>query len=116
MIRMHEMPIVLNISRTVQEFAEENKVNDVKVVVVEIGELTGVMPKYVDNLWPVAVEGTMLEKTALQLITVPGIARCLRCSTKYKAKDHNGICPACGYNRRAILSGKDVLVKEIQVI
>lgn len=110
------MPIVLNIVKTVEDFAAANGVSEVKTVVVEIGELTGVMPRYVETLWPTAVENTSLRQTALEIVEIEGVAQCGMCGHQYNALQCNGICPQCGSDLRTILSGKEVLVKEVQVI
>ncbi|MCD8218281.1 MAG: hydrogenase maturation nickel metallochaperone HypA [Clostridiales bacterium] len=110
------MPIVLSIVKTVEDFAAANHVSEVKTVVLEIGELTGVMPRYVEMLWPVAVERTSLQQTALKILEIEGVAQCGMCNHQYNALKYNGICPECGSEQRIILSGKDVMVKEVQVL
>ena len=43
---MHEIGIVRQILRTVENFADENGVEDIREVVVDCGELSLVIPKY----------------------------------------------------------------------
>ena len=47
---MHEMPIVLNVVRTLDHLVEEkNLPPEIRVVAMEIGELASVMPNYFEN-------------------------------------------------------------------
>ena len=47
---MHEIGIVRQIVRTVTAFAEENDVRDIREVVVDCGELSLVIPEYLEEL------------------------------------------------------------------
>ena len=48
---MHELGIVFHIIRQVEEIAVSNKVNEVKKVTLEIGEVSGVVPSYLEDCW-----------------------------------------------------------------
>ena len=48
---MHELGIVFYIIRDVRQVAEENGVNHVSVVVMDIGEVSGVVPDYLQDCW-----------------------------------------------------------------
>ena len=43
---MHEMTLAIQAIRTVLEFAEENRIQDIDTVVLEIGELSMIVPAY----------------------------------------------------------------------
>ena len=48
---MHELGIVFHIIRQVEEIAVSNQVNEVKKVTLEIGEVSGVVPSYLEDCW-----------------------------------------------------------------
>ena len=48
---MHEIGIVRQILRTVENFADENGVEDIREVVVDCGELSLVIPEYLEELY-----------------------------------------------------------------
>ena len=71
---MHEIGIVRQILRTVESFAEKNGVEDIREVVVDCGELSLVIPKYLEELYPVVVKDSILKDSKLVINIVPGMA------------------------------------------
>ena len=43
---MHELGIIIHISKTLKEVAEENDVTKIGAVTLEIGEVSGIVPEY----------------------------------------------------------------------
>ena len=76
---MHEIGVVRQMCRTVMDFAAENNIQSISEIVVEIGELSLIIPKYVEDVYPLVTEGTMLSDTKLIMETVPGLAECDDC-------------------------------------
>lgn len=112
---MHEIGIVRQMLRTVETFAQENEIREIHEVVVDCGELSLVIPEYVEELYPVVVKGSILEQTRLTVHVVPGLAECDDCDEIFNVVDHRGTCPNCGSFRKTVLSGKDFTIREIVV-
>ena len=112
---MHEIGIVRQLLRTVSDFAAENDVRDIREVVVDCGELSLVIPEYVEELYPVVVKGSILENAKLTIHTVPGLAECEDCDEIFNVVEHKGYCPNCGSFDKTVLSGKDFSIREIVV-
>ena len=112
---MHEIGIVRQLLRTVTDFAEENQVSDIREVVVDCGELSLVIPEYVEELYPVVVKGSLLENAKLTIHTIPGLAECDDCDEIFNVVEHKGYCPNCGSFEKTVLSGKNFTIREIVV-
>ena len=112
---MHEIGIVRQLVRTVTEFAAEHGVRDIREVVVDCGELSLVIPEYVEELYPVAARGSILENAKLTIRTVPGLAECDDCDEIFNVVEHKGYCPNCGSFSKTVLSGRDFSIREIVV-
>ena len=112
---MHEIGIVRQLVRTVSAFAEENRVSEIHEVIVDCGELSLIIPEYVEELYPVAAKGSLLENAKLTLHIVPGLAECDDCDEIFNVIEHKGFCPNCGSFEKTVLSGKDFTVREIIV-
>ncbi|MCF0136840.1 MAG: hydrogenase maturation nickel metallochaperone HypA [Oscillospiraceae bacterium] len=112
---MHEINIVRQVVKTVEEFAAENNVGDIREIVLDIGELSLVIPEYVEDIYPAVVKGTVLEDTKLIINVVPGLAECDDCGEIFNVIEANGICPNCGSDSKEVLSGKDFYIKEIHI-
>lgn len=112
---MHEIGIVRQIRRTVEDFAAENGVREIREVVVDCGELLLVIPKYLQELYPVVTKGSILQGTTLRINEIPGLAECDDCDEIFNVVEHKGYCPNCGSFDKTILSGKECSIREIVV-
>lgn len=110
---MHELGVVIEVAKTVEEFAKEHGVTRIEKIVLQIGELSSMVPKYIEECYPAAVDGTMLEGTALEIEILPGNGRCRRCGAVYNLLEHNGFCPQCAVRDFEMLCGKEFMIKEI---
>ena len=112
---MHEIGIVRQILRTVEAFAAENGVRDIREVVVDCGELSLVIPEYLEEVYPAVVKGSLLQDAALTIRVIPGFAECDDCDEIFNVIEHKGYCPNCGSFSKTVLSGKDFTIREIVV-
>lgn len=112
---MHEIGIVRSMCKTVLDYASENKVQSITEIVCEIGELSLVIPKYVEELYPTVVKGTELENTKLVINIIPGLAECDNCDEIFNVVENEGYCPSCGSFDKTVLSGTDFNIKEIHI-
>ena len=112
---MHEIGVVRQVIRTVEDFAKENDIKEVSEVVLDIGELSLVIPKYVEDIYAVTTEGTILEGTKLIINVIPGMAECDECDEIFNVIEHEGYCPNCGSFEKQVLSGTDFMIKEIHI-
>ena len=112
---MHEMSLAIQAIRNVLEFAEDNGIDEIDTVVLEIGELSLVVPEYMEEAWKAACQRTMLEKTRLQLDVTPGNGLCEGCGQVYNIVAYRGGCPRCGSREKEILCGREFNIKELLV-
>lgn len=112
---MHELGVVREAIRTVDAFADENGIQEIDTIVLLIGDLSLVIPEYVENLYPAVVEGTKYEKTKLKIEVEEGRAVCRRCKRAFEVVKNEGYCPRCGVRDSDVISGRDFLIKEIIV-
>ena len=112
---MHEIGIVRQMIRTVTDFAAERQVRDIREVVVDCGELSLVIPEYVEELFPVVAKDSILRDAKLTIRMVPGLAECEDCDEIFNVVEHKGYCPNCGSFEKTVLSGKEFSIREIVV-
>ena len=48
---MHELGIVVHISKTLEELAQENNITDIRRVTLQIGKVSGIVPVYLVDCW-----------------------------------------------------------------
>ncbi len=112
---MHEAGIVKMIIRTVEGIKQVEKFATVEKIVLEVGELSGVVPSYLEACYPAAVHKTFMQDTELEIEVVPGMARCLACNQEFRAYENDFSCPACSNTQLEALNGKDIMIKQIMV-
>lgn len=110
---MHELSIIIEVAKQVERLALENDITVIDTLVLQIGELSTVIPKYVEAVYPAAVDGTMLEHTKLEIQMLPANGRCRDCGRIFDLVQHKGVCPDCESTSREMLSGDEFMIKEI---
>lgn len=110
---MHELGILSALVSTVEGIVQEEALTEVEKIVIEVGELSGIVPRYIEQCYPAAVYKTFMEKTVLELVVVPGIVKCRDCGRVFNALATDLRCPACDGQDLEILEGNDMIVKEI---
>ena len=110
---MHELGIVAEIVRIVENIAQKQSLTKIETLVLQIGELSSVVPYYVEQCYPAASYGTMLEHTRLEIEILPGNGRCGECGKVYNVLEHRRTCPACKSNHVELLSGREFMIKQI---
>ncbi len=113
---MHELSVLVEVTRIVEEVARENNLKKVDAIVLEIGELSSVVPKFMVEYFPVVVDmKPMFKDTELVIETLPGNAICQKCKTVFNVIENEGYCPNCGSFDKELLCGQEFNIKEIVV-
>ena len=113
---MHELGIVFYIIRDVKQAAAENGVDRVSGVVMDIGEVSTIVPEYLSDCWRWAADKeAMLKGCELKIHTIPAVTHCDGCGRDYGTVQYGKTCPHCGSERTWLLRGNEVEIKEIEV-
>ena len=113
---MHELGIVFYIIRDVKEAAEANGVRQVSTVVMNIGEVSTIVPAYLTDCWRWAADKEeMLRGCELRVNTVPAVTHCDGCGQDYPTVAHGKTCPHCGSPDTWLLRGNEVEIQELLV-
>jgi hydrogenase nickel incorporation protein HypA/HybF len=110
---MHELGVLIEVVKQVEQVAAENEIHTVDSLVLQIGELSSMVPHYLKKLYPAAVEGTVLEGSSLEIEVIPANGLCMDCRKVFNLVKEKGICPHCRGKRFELLSGKEFVIKEI---
>jgi hydrogenase nickel incorporation protein HypA/HybF len=97
----------------VLQVVKENKVTKVDALVLQVGETSSVIPRYLQACYPATVDGTMLEGTRLEIEVLPANGFCKGCGKVFGLLEHKNTCPHCGGRVFEQLSGNEFYIKEI---
>jgi len=111
---MHELGIMYHIVKQVLRVVETNQLSQVETIVLQVGELSSVVPRYLHACFPAAVDNTLLENTKLEveILTANGI--CQSCEKVYPLLEYSKICPECQSGEFEMISGREFYLKEIR--
>jgi hydrogenase nickel incorporation protein HypA/HybF len=109
---MHELGITQNI---VEIVAEQAQGLVVQRVVLEIGQLSAILPDSIQFCFDVCTQGTVLETATLEIIEIPGLGKCRHCGTEVFLDQPFGVCPNCDSIELEIVQGEELKIKEIEV-
>lgn len=110
---MHELGVVMEVIKVVEQTMRENNLNQVDTIVLQIGELSSMIPHYVKDCYPACVDGTSLEKTKLEIEVLSANAMCKQCNKVYPVVINKGVCPHCSSDAKELLGGREFFIKEI---
>ena len=110
---MHEIGVLFEVIKSVESFAKENDVKAIQTLVLQIGELSSMIPKYMQTLYPATIEGTILEGSQLEIEILPANGLCRECNKVFPVVENKGACPLCKGRNWEMLSGKEFYIKEI---
>ena len=112
---MHELGIVFHISKSVESVAADNDLENVSAVVLELGEVSGVVPDYLTDCWKwAAAKSELMSGSQLKIETLPAVTRCDSCGKDYPTVAHGKTCPHCRSGDTWLLTGNEVNIKEIE--
>ena len=113
---MHELGIVFYIIRDVRQTAQENGVEHVNAVVMNIGEVSTIVPEYLSDCWRWAADKEeMLKGCELKINIIPAVSTCGDCGREYETVKYGKTCPHCNSGNTWLLRGNEVEIKEIEV-
>ncbi len=112
---MHEMALAEGILQLVEETAQRERAQRVKLVVLEIGELSTVEADALRFCFDAVTKGSIANAAALEIVHVPGVGWCMECAATLPMQELFGACPQCGGYQMQATGGTEMRVKEIEI-
>ena len=111
---MHELGIIENIFRVIEEVAIENSLTRVKQVNLKIGKLRQVIPDMLEFAFENVAKGTLCEGAKLFVESIPILMECQACQSQFQVLEHTFICPDCDSSKLTMLSGNEVVLDNLE--
>jgi len=112
---MHEMSIAQSIIDIVDDTLKENESENLREIVVDIGELVAVVPESLQFCYEAIVNGTKYEKAELKIIIKPLKIVCNNCKVESKIEKYSFLCPDCNSTNISVLSGEELNIRYLEV-
>ena len=112
---MHEMGIVLHLAKTLDETAEQEHVTKIGKVVLQVGEVSGIMTDLFTDAWDYFKgRHPVLKDSELVLEQIPAVTYCDNCKGTYETVKYGKECPFCHSGETWLLKGNECIIKEIE--
>jgi hydrogenase nickel incorporation protein HypA/HybF len=108
---LHELSITQSMVELCEKNADGRKVLS---VIMEIGELSGVVPDAVEFCFEACSRDTLLDGARLIIERIPGQGRC-GCGAESPVSSYFDPCPVCGGFGMSVIAGEELRVRELEV-
>jgi len=112
---MHELPVTISILSIVLEHAKTAQASKVNQVNLTIGELSGIVPEYIQQQFEFLSKDTIAAGANLSIHQPPIGLRCRNCDKVFSPDSKNWTCPNCSEENIEIVSGRECFVESIEV-
>ena len=112
---MHELSLANGILDIIRAEQEKNGFARVLEVSLKVGEYSGIVPRCLEEFFPIAAEGTAAEKARLAIEVLPAVFRCPDCGFSGRPDREHACCPQCGGERIRMISGREFYVENLVV-
>lgn len=111
---MHELGVVFHVIKSVNKIAAENNVAKVTAVTIELGEVSTVIPEYLQDCWKWAVgKETVMKDAELVVERIHAETFCEDCKQIYSTVKYGKVCPYCGSEHTYLVRGNEFILKNI---
>lgn len=116
---MHELQVTERILQVALEHASRYDVSRIVAVHLTVGELSDLEDEWLQHYFNYLSRGTLAENARLEIERSPIVMDCEACACSFEV-DRQGIwdvaCPACGESRCRLVSGRQYVVKNMEVL
>ena len=112
---MHELGVVFHMRDLLEEVAQEQGLTRIGKVVVELGEVSGVVTDLFADAWEWASDKSdLLRRCELEIRQIPAVTVCNDCGKTYATVPQGRMCPHCGSLHTELLRGRELQIREIE--
>ena len=112
---MHELSLTQSVVELcAARAAEQGARTRVTRVTLEVGALSAVMPDALRFCFDACTRNTALDGAELEIVEIPGRARCLNCAGEVTVNRLFDTC-GCGSANLFLVSGEELRVKQMEV-
>ena len=112
---MHELGLAFHVMDTLEEVAKEQELSKIGSVTLEIGQVSGVIFDYLQDVWNWAAEKRELFRGCeLRCEEIHAITYCRSCGRTYDTVPQGKECPYCHSPETELAVGNEFRIKEIE--
>ncbi len=116
---MHELQVTERILDIVLRHASGHDVSRIVVIHLRIGELTDLEDEWIQRYFDYLSRGTIAENAKLAIRREPIVLECESCSRRFEVRKEElgeAACPECEESECRLVSGREYLIENIEVV
>ncbi len=114
---MHELGTIHYVIDTVEKLAVENELKKIGSVTLQVGEVSGIIPRFLTDYWEYArKKTTYLQEAELKIEKIEAVTYCQNCGKTYPTVQYAKICPYCQSDNTFLVTGNEYVIKEIEAV
>lgn len=114
---MHELGVVFHMIDLLEDIGRERNLKRIGKVVIELGEVSGVVTDLFADAWLWACDKhDLLRGAELEIQEIEAATCCNACGHVYPTVQHGRICPRCQSPDTSLLYGNEMNLREIEAI
>ena len=112
---MHELSLAQGILDIVKAEEQKNGFTRVLEISLKVGEYSGIVPRCLEEFFPIAAAGSCAEGAKLSIEVLPSVFRCADCGFEGRPDRGRACCPSCGGEHIRMVSGREFYVENLMV-
>lgn len=112
---MHELSIAMSIVEIAEDYARREGGGKVRELVIEVGDLSGVVVDALDFALQEAVRDTLCSDAKWKIIEIHPVGRCPACGNESPVDTGFQPCPVCGEYGLELIHGKELRLQSIVI-
>jgi hydrogenase nickel incorporation protein HypA/HybF len=112
---MHELSLAENMVQIIEDAAVKQGFSRVKIIWMEIGQLSCVEKEALQFCFSTVVDGTVAQQATLEIIDIAGCGWCRECDCEIAITTRYDGCPICGNYTITVIRGEEMRIKELEV-
>lgn len=112
---MHELGIVFHMVDLLEDIGRERGLTRIAKVVVELGEVSGVVTDLFSEAWLWAADKhDLLRGASLEIHQIEAATVCNACGHTYPTVQYGRTCPQCASPDTELIQGDEMSIREIE--
>ena len=112
---MHELSFAQSIVDIIHRSVPEDELEDVRIVRLKIGTLSGIVADSLDFCFSAISAETPLARARLEIEQIPFTVLCNSCRKSFVNDIGYVVCPDCGGVETTIVAGRELQLTEIEL-
>ena len=112
---MHELAICQALIEQVESIARDHQAGQVTTILLNIGPLSGVEPRLVEQAFLIASAGTVAADAELVIDSLPVTVSCAHCGSVTSVLPNRLVCANCGDWHTTLVSGDELQLFRVEL-